>query len=268
MEAPRVLRAEGGIGGEREKVNVVFFSGGKDSFVALRRAQRGVLTPGMASIPTGELPIVLLTVFNQDNGLVGQEEVPLAWIAGIARALRLDLIAVPQGPGADHVEALKLGLSHAETSHGLCAAGLVFGDADAASGMRAWRETHVAGALGVPAFFPAWEEPRDALMEDLTSEGLSVLLSSVDVTLLPTHALNVAFPGAAFDAAFVQTLSDLSLPAHNVHPFGDRGEFHTLVLPNLLDSALRSEILSCLNRRRGDLASAATDARQPPDALL
>ena len=76
---------------------VLFFSGGKDSYMALRRAQRSLQK---------DAQVVLLTTFGMADGAVGHQQVPF-WevIVPQATSLGLDLLAVPLDAGPEEVPA-------------------------------------------------------------------------------------------------------------------------------------------------------------------
>jgi len=179
------------------KSPVLFWSGGKDSFLAFDALRE-------------ERPR-LLTTYDAARGVVPHQEIPLTHIRGQAAALGLPLIEVPLPqpcPNERYLAAVAAALEPAAT--------LVFGDLHLAD-IRAWREASFA-ALGHACRFPLWQVPYERLLERLWALGAPVTVSAVRADLADRIAV-----GARYDANFV-----VSLPPA-IDAMGERGEFHTRV---------------------------------------
>lgn len=195
-------------------VTVLFWSGGKDSFLALRALQR-----------ESAQPVLLLTTYGASSRTVAHQELPIATIRGQAEALGLPLLEVPL-VGDDYLEAVASALHQLAGTRSIAA--LAFGDLHLTL-VREWRERNlgpVAKALGARLSYPLWLTPYDALLADLEASGVAVQVCAV-----PEPIDGVAV-GDAFDAALVASLPE------GVDAFGENGEFHSVVVfSDLADAA-------------------------------
>jgi diphthamide synthase (EF-2-diphthine--ammonia ligase) len=191
---------------------VVFYSGGKDGYLALRAAH------------AAGRRVVLLTTFDAGSRIIAHQEVPVARVVAQARALRVPLLGVPLRRGGDYLGTLSDGLARLAERAELHE--LVFGDLHL-SEIRAWREAQIgplAAAHGATLSFPLWGQPYDALAAVLADAGVRVRVSAApdEARIAP---LAVGDPWSA-DAAE-------ALPA-DVDRFGENGEFHTEVVAESL----------------------------------
>lgn len=205
-----------------DKLHVLFWSGGKDSFMALRALQRQLR--GLQS------RIVLLTTFDQNGGKVAFQNTNVRDIVAQAAALQLDVLVIPLLGGeattavAPYVttvmDALKILEGEIEA--------LCFGDLHLAD-IRQWREETFSPFY--PCKFPIFGRPYASLMEELetarTEEGVRIEVCAVrddlqrgDNTVDDGYSLQV---GRQFCASFVELL-----PV-GVDAMGENGEFHTHV---------------------------------------
>ncbi|MEO1337705.1 MAG: DUF5522 domain-containing protein, partial [Myxococcota bacterium] len=97
-------------------LTVVFWSGGKDSFLATRAALK----------ENTHASLVLLTSFGQTTQTVAHQELPIQNIVAQAEALELPLVGVPLTPKADYTQAIVEALRFVAAEHTIEA--LVFGD--------------------------------------------------------------------------------------------------------------------------------------------
>jgi len=174
---------------------VLFWSGGKDSFLAFDSVR-------------GEAP-VLLTTYDPATGQVPHQNIPIAHVRAQAKVLGRPLIEVPlPHPCVNeryvHAVGAALGPAHE----------LVFGDLHLAD-IRAWREACFAAWR---CRFPLWQVPYDRLLDRLWALGRPVAVSGVRADL--DRRIQV---GAVYDAAFVAALPT------DIDAMGERGEFHTRV---------------------------------------
>ena len=192
------------------ELTVLFFSGGKDSYLAWRRLQH---------------PVVLLTTVQGDE--VPEQRITLKEIFNAARALRSDLMVVPLSaqhvPNDEYLRAVTAALDDLARRFQITDRArmrLVFGDLHLAD-IRAWREAQFMGA-GFPRIeFPLWGVPNDELFLELDTDP-SVSRVVISNTTLPELR---HLEGQRFNRAMFESLK----ASGHVDPFGEKGEFHTRV---------------------------------------
>lgn len=195
--------------GARGPCRVLFWSGGKDSLLALRALLRG----GDASADS----LVLLTTFDAQTRALPHQRVPLAAVLRQAEALDLPLVGVPLQPGRDYLVQLEEGLARVEAD-GREVEALVFGDLHLEE-VRAWRD---AGLAGWRVEYPLWQVPQDQLLDDLEASGVPCSLSACPGKP-GAEAVEGVEVGALFDAGLAARAR-----AGGWDGFGEEGEFHTL----------------------------------------
>jgi uncharacterized protein (TIGR00290 family) len=182
-------------------VAVCSFSGGKDSCLALWRAQQ-----------TGIDVRTLLVMFEESGERSRSHSIPLALIERQAQSLRMELIAgraTWQSYEQTFIETLQ---QLRRTGHTMA----VFGDIDLQA-HRDWEEK-VCTAAAMQAHLPLWLEERRALAHEILSAGFKATVVCVDSRYLPDE-----FCGRAYDSAFIDALPP------GVDVCGENGEFHTFV---------------------------------------
>lgn len=209
---------------EPRQVVVLFFSGGKDSYLALRRLERE------------SEQVVLLTTFSGPDSMVGHQQVPF-WevVVEQAKAMQNDLLAVPLGAGTyQEVIAKALALL---PEVGLHATSLCFGDLHVPY-IRDWREKHLrplvagdAGKEAPPLRYPVWHVPYDELIKELEADGAEVRICNVDDDRCPKAAKHLVRVGAKFDDELFRQLRGLRDAQGEalLDAFGENGEFHSVV---------------------------------------
>jgi len=184
----------------------MFWSGGKDSAMALDRVRRG-----------GEYDIVsLITTINPEFGRVSMHGVPVGLVEAQAEAAGLPLQRMPVASASNndtYLAALRTVLRN-ERERGVEA--IIFGDIFLAD-LRAWREELLAEA-GLNGLFPLWGEDTSALAQEFVARGFKAILCCADDARLDERAL-----GRELDEDFFA-----SLPA-GVDPCGENGEYHSFV---------------------------------------
>ncbi|MEO0446666.1 MAG: DUF5522 domain-containing protein [Verrucomicrobiota bacterium] len=183
--------------------DILFWSGGKDSYLALRELER-----------TQSENIVLLTTFDAQHRFVAHQEIPIAQIVRQASHLNLPLLGVPLHSGRDYLEAVEPALRKVGKPRRF-----VFGDLHLEH-IRSWRESTfapLATELQVSLSFPLWQVSYETLMGSLDSSGISC-----EVTAVTADARGAVRVGDLFDRSLIDRL-----PAE-VDQFGENGEFHTL----------------------------------------
>ena len=188
---------------ESEPVDVLFWSGGKDSFLAYRALLREAVRP-----------VVLLTTFDAASRMIAHQELQVELVIHQAEHLRVPLLGVPLHPGL----AYEARIAEAVASIPAIAR-FVFGDLHL-DHIREWRAgafRELAASRGASLHFPIWRVPYEALMADLEASGIVCEVSAV------TEAARGALvPGQRFDREAMMRLPE------DVDRFGENGEFHTL----------------------------------------
>lgn len=180
----------------------LFFSGGKDSMLALDRAIRA-----------GYRAPLLVTLYDGPSERVRFHGVPATVMRAQAEALGLETLLKPTTP--ETFEREFLGTLAELRERGIGAA--VFGNIHLAD-VRAWYEERVRAA-GLTHVELLWgEEPR-ALVEEVVMRGYHALLTCVEDARGDSDWL-----GATIDAHLIERFA-----ARGIDVCGERGEYHTLV---------------------------------------
>jgi ATP-binding cassette subfamily B (MDR/TAP) protein 1 len=191
-------------------VDVLSWSGGKDSFLAL-----------VALARAAEREVVLLTSFDGRTQKVAHQEVSLADIRAQAAALGLGLVGVPLYPERPYAGRIRLALRRLAAHRPI--ARVVFGDLHLRH-VRAWREQQLGPAateLGASLHFPLWDAPYPELEATLWASGAVARVSAVADTRLQTRVR----VGDPLSPAWMDALPE------GIDRMGENGEFHTLVEP-------------------------------------
>ena len=182
--------------------DILFWSGGKDSLLALRHLQDETDTDP-----------VLLTTFNDENGRVPHQNIPIETIRRQALDLGLILYTIPLSYPASNKEYLNtLGKHLDQFPFGVRR--LVFGDLHLQD-IREWREREF-WAMGFDLYFPIWQKPYSELFDRLEYESVTIRVSAV-----MDEFSDVIKPGQSFDQEFADILPD------DIDKMGENGEFHT-----------------------------------------
>lgn len=181
----------------------LMWSGGKDSWLALRRARR-----------QGLVISTLVNLYQQATGRVRFHAIRHDLIAAQAFALGLRLYQYPIPPDGYETTFRTALTALAASGH----QGVVFGNIHLAD-VRRWFETRVRAA-GLDHVEPLWQEPPAALLGEFVRSGAAAIITCVDPTSLPATWL-----GRTVDEALATDLA--RHPA--VDPCGERGEYHTFV---------------------------------------
>lgn len=214
----------------QNNVRVLFFSGGKDSFLTIRALARH-------STAAARFPLVLLTTFDATSRAVAHQEVPIQQIIQQAQHLQLPLLGVPlhrhhnNSNSLSYVQRIQQALTVIEahvakvtrtapnSGDTNAIQSLVFGDLHLEH-IRKWREEQLGGLYRLE--FPLWKVDYETLAHDLELSGVRCIVSSSTVD-------NVQI-GESYDALFRETLKERG-PAGStstIDLFGENGEFHTL----------------------------------------
>ncbi len=215
-----------------EPADVLFWSGGKDSFLAYRALMRERLRP-----------VILLTTFDSATRTIAHQELDVAHAARQASHLGAPLLGVPLFPGRSYEARIEEAVDRVPS-----VARLVFGDLHL-DHVRDWRDGafgRLAARLGASLEYPLWQVSYDALMADLEASGVVC-----EVCAVSEAALGALQPGQRFDRDVAAALPE------GVDAFGENGEFHTLVKVWESDSTSRrarppSPVGSARRVRKGD----------------
>ena len=178
---------------------VLFWSGGKDSFLALRKLLADESEP----------EIILLTTFDASERRVAHQDVDIASIVRQAEHLGLPLLGVPldRASGEAYADSISAGL--AAIRRHVAIERLCFGDLHLEH-IRGWREEALSG-LGADLHFPLWHADYEELSADLQASGVPC-----DVSATTVDAVAVG-----------ERFGEFETP-QGLDAFGERGEFHTL----------------------------------------
>jgi ATP-binding cassette subfamily B (MDR/TAP) protein 1 len=196
----------------RNNIKILFFSGGKDSFLALRALIRETC---QAQQIHPLFSIILLTTFDAPSRIVAHQDIPIANIVRQAEHLGLPLLGVPlhRQSSVSYKDRISQALKVVEKKTTGKISALVFGDLHLQD-IRKWREDQLA-CLGVPTEYPLWKMDYTELMDDLEASGISCVLSAV------TNP-DAGKVGDVFDRTMMKRVMIASIDG-----FGENGEFHT-----------------------------------------
>lgn len=213
---------------DHPNVKVLFFSGGKDSFLAIRALVSSYYEDG----PFG---LILMTTFDANTRIIAHQEVGIDQVIKQASHLDIALVGIPlrRGSGETYADRIQSGLkvirSFLPSESGLTS--LVFGDLHL-SHIKEWRDK-ILKRLDCELEYPLWKKTYPDLLADLESSKVPCQVSG------STREEEVPV-GTAFD----RNLYD-RLIASDIDEFGECGEFHSLAMvwevPRTTALGLRSE---------------------------
>ncbi|MEM7160654.1 MAG: DUF5522 domain-containing protein [Myxococcota bacterium] len=189
--------------------DVLFWSGGKDSYLALRALQR-----------EGQRPVVLMTTFEDASEIVAHQGVTMPTIQAQAQALDLPIVLTPLFPHRDYLDRVQLGLRTLRRRRPIVR--LAFGDLHLES-IRDWRRRALAPlveSMGVQLCFPVWKRPYPELTRELAEAPVRCHICAVDERVDQVIAI-----GDPYDDDLIARLPE------GVDAFGENGEFHTCIEP-------------------------------------
>ncbi|WP_340106555.1 hypothetical protein [Rhodohalobacter sp. 8-1] len=187
---------------EKPSRDILFWSGGKDSFLALRYLQ-----------DDGYNDPVLLTTFDDESGRVPHQNIPIEAVRQQAVDLGLISYTISLSYPASNRKYLNTLKAHLE-EFPFGVNQLVFGDLHLQD-IREWREEQF-GAMGFDLAFPIWQKSYDELFNCLEQEKVSIRISAV----MDAYK-NIIQPGLQFNRAFTESLPE------EIDRMGENGEFHT-----------------------------------------
>ena len=189
-------------------VDLLFWSGGKDSYLTLRALQR-----------EAKRPAVLFTTFDGRSEQVAHQEVLVADVRRQREALGCAQVLVPLFPGADYMDRVLLGIQTLQLRVGV--ERLVFGDLHLEH-VRAWREDALSARpelAEMPMHLPLWGRSYEELLDDLEASPVRARVSAV----ADEACAEVISVGDLFGRALIARLPE------GADHFGENGEFHSYV---------------------------------------
>jgi len=192
-------------------MDVLFWSGGKDAYLALEFYRR--------EYPDRSLS--LLTTYDKSSGMVPHQRIPIDTIKEQAKKLGMELHLVPlpkNCPNDVYLDAIEKKLDGTDE----LIESLVFGDWKLVD-IREWREKQF-GQMGYQCLFPIWEKSLHDLLPILTLKPVEVTISAVE-----DRYRKYIRVGESYNQQFVR-----QLPAQ-IDPMGENGEFHTKVTIQTFD---------------------------------
>lgn len=189
-------------------MNILFWSGGKDSYLALHFFRE--------SHPKADM--TLLTSYDESRDIVPHQNIQLAEIKDQANFLNLELLTVglpPECPNEIYLDRIEQTLKQVEQP----IENLVFGDWHLED-IRQWRE-NVFGKMGYTCTFPIWQKELDELLPILFLKPIEIKISAVK-----NEFQSLLKVGEPYDQKLVMQLQRLE----DIDPMGENGEFHTHVI--------------------------------------
>ncbi len=193
-------------------IKILFFSGGKDSFLAIRK----LVKQRQANNGTDPFHLILLTTYDFDARVIAHQDVNIDTVIKQASHLEIPLLGVPlhRGSGEEYLSRIEKGLDAIRTSvPNLKKLTLAFGDLHLQH-IRQWREKEMGAYYSLE--YPIWNVPYDELLDDLESSGVRVVVSSSN-----QEGIDVGTP-------FTRTLFQDAVKKLAIDGFGEEGEFHSI----------------------------------------
>lgn len=180
----------------------ICFSGGKDSMLALDRAQHDGLRVTR-----------LLTLYDEASQRIRFHAVPIDIMRAQAGALQMPISLYPTTPAT--FEPVFLSALQDLRAEGI--GGVIFGNIHLAD-VRDWYEDRVRSA-GLAHVEPLWGEAPSQLVREVVARGYTAILTCIEEATADPDWLG-------------RPLSDeliAAFEARGIDPCGERGEYHTLV---------------------------------------
>jgi diphthamide synthase (EF-2-diphthine--ammonia ligase) len=189
-------------------VHVMFFSGGKDSFLTVRALAREA-----SQKPFG---LVLLTTFDATSRIIAHQEMGIDIAQRQAEHLGVTLVAVPmhRGSSETYVDRVRRGLDLIERVIKEKVSTLVFGDLHLEH-IHQWRTENLSKLGSYKHLYPLWKKDYNDLVADLEKSHVDCVVTASSIATVQ--------PGDKFDHKFRNMLS-----MEQVDVFGENGEFHTM----------------------------------------
>lgn len=196
-----------------EKIKVLFFSGGKDSFLTIRALAKSYQQDG----PFG---LILMTTFDATSRVIAHQDVGIDQVIKQASHLDITLVGIPlrRASGESYTDRIRYGLDVINgfippKSH---VSSLVFGDLHL-SHVKEWRD-NILAQLDYKLEYPLWKKTYSDLLQDLEASKVPCKVSGTTVEKeVPL--------GTPFDRNLYERLV-----GSEIDGFGECGEFHSLAM--------------------------------------
>ncbi|KAL7521722.1 hypothetical protein ACHAWX_006398 [Stephanocyclus meneghinianus] len=193
-------------------IKVLFFSGGKDSFLTIRKLVQQQQT--INSRDAQPFHLILLTTFDSTTRVIAHQEIPIETVLKQAKHLQIPLLAIPlhRDSGETYLERIEKGLDVIrERVADIKQIKLVFGDLHL-DHIRQWRDAELSQ---YSLEYPLWKISYSDLFADLEASQVRVVLSASTV-----DGVN---EGMVFTREFMDRLVELGYDG-----FGENGEYHSV----------------------------------------
>lgn len=193
-----------------QEMKVLFYSGGKDSFLAMRALALDCITT-----PSARFSLVLLTTFDATSRIIAHQDIHIDIIVRQAKHLKISLVGVPlhRTTSETYVQRIQQALEMIEEKTGKKPSDLVFGDLHL-DHIRHWRDTSLG--LNWRLEYPLWKVPYEILLNDLEKSGVVFSISASE-----RESIQV---GSVYSRNFIHGIS----PSTEIDIMGENGEFHTV----------------------------------------
>jgi ATP-binding cassette subfamily B (MDR/TAP) protein 1 len=195
-----------------KNIKVLFFSGGKDSFLTIRALVRSYQKDG----PFG---LVLLTTFDSTDRVIAHQEFSIDHVIKQASHLDITLLGIPlrRGSGETYQDRIYGGLKTltAVVPPQSRISSLVFGDLHL-SHIKEWRDK-ILTELDVDLEYPLWQVPYSNLLQDLEASHVPCRISG--------SSRKEVKVGTLFDRHLCSRVTKMGLDG-----FGEAGEFHSFAM--------------------------------------
>jgi len=184
---------------------VLFWSGGKDSWLALHYW-----------LKAGNTKPVLFTTFDEETGIIPHQNIPIKLIQDQALKLECIHFAAPlsyPSSNLEYLNAVHSQLQNIPFETNL----LLFGDLHLTD-IRKWREDEF-GKLGYSCKFPIWGKDVDELLSELFAANPEITVTASDPSLAEWIK-----PGDTYNSDLIRNLPP------EIDPLGENGEFHTFII--------------------------------------
>jgi ABC-type Fe3+-hydroxamate transport system substrate-binding protein/diphthamide synthase (EF-2-diphthine--ammonia ligase) len=197
------------------KILVLFFSGGKDSFLAIRSTIQKYSKTNCENIC-----LILLTTFDATSRVVAHQEIEIETIVRQAKHLNIPLLGVPMHRASSETYLSRIGsaLDLVAKSVGFndksMITSMIFGDLHLVH-IRNWRDQEL-GKLNIHLEYPLWQTPYSELFEDLQKAAIEIDVSAATEDFVQC--------GEPYNRDLFDRAKQKGYDA-----FGENGEFHTRV---------------------------------------
>jgi uncharacterized protein (TIGR00290 family) len=223
---------------------VAFWSGGKDSGLALDRVRRNGSYDVVALITTVNGPFRRVSMHGVREELIDKQ----------AQAVGIPVHKMYVGGGGSNDDYVRAMCTALELFKSQGVAHVIFGDIFLED-LRQWREG-LLGSLGMTGVFPLWKANTRALASEFIERHFKAIVCCTD----DAH-LNETFVGRPLDQAMFQ-----SLPA-TVDPCGENGEYHTFMYDGpIFHEAVKFEVGQIVYRPLQAAALTGTSSAAPPQS--